>query len=150
MDRGRGVAEGTGSTWLSSAAPLRKAFFFFFFLPLQTVLLFVWRRRAVGMELGVSCGLHVWLELPEICRLITPRWPQGLHSLEPQKPKSLPTSSCGGGGFKGKERRKVCVPEDVMPRKIGDSWTKYYLSSPTRDIQETKPSIPTPASSSKL
>lgn len=31
MDRGRGVAEGTGWTWLSSAAPLRKAFFFFFF-----------------------------------------------------------------------------------------------------------------------
>lgn len=71
------------------------------FFPLPRALLFVWRRRAVGMELGVSCGLHMWLELPEICRLISPRSPKSTNP--------SPTPLWGRGGFKGKERMKVCV-----------------------------------------
>ena len=106
------------------------------FFPLQTALLFVWRRRAEGLEFGVSCGLHVWLELPEICKLITPRRPGDCSPQSPSSTNLFPTPLWGWGEFKGQERMQVCVHRCMVSRNLGfsciDVWTQHPTLSPNK------------------
>lgn len=115
------------------------------FFPLQMVLLFVWRRRA-GLELGVSCGLHVWLELPEICKLITPIRPGDCSPQSTSSTNPSPTSLWRGVDLKGKRECK-CAYTDV--RCLG-TWISLavifgpniLLSAQTKALE--KQNLPSP------
>lgn len=128
--RGLSRAEQTILTWLSSVGLLRKAFSF---LCKRHCCLF--GEGELGLELGVSCGLHVWLELPEICKLITPIRP---GDCSPQSTRSTnPSLLLLGGGWdlKGK-RGQMCGHRHTVSRNVGfscsDIWTQHPTFSPNK------------------
>ena len=124
-------AEQTIPTWLSSVGLLRKAFSF---LCKRCCCLF--GEGELGLELGVSCGLHVWLELPEICKLITPIRPGDCSPQSTSSTNPSPTSLWGGVGFKGQERMQVCIHRRTVSKNLrfscSDIWTQHPTFCPNK------------------